>query len=181
AGVAAVADAGVEVAVRPELHLPAVVVRELGVGDSEEDGGAGRIADVGVRRGDGVARDGDVAARRGVVDEEEAVRRVVRMEGQAEEPALAAAGDEVADVEEGRGQDARAVPDRDGAALLDDEEPRVAGADDAERRSEAAGDALQGELLRGGGEGIKRASRTAGFGMTLGFIYSMRKPNDDEI
>src|ERR1043165_1064508 len=149
---AAVADADVEVAVGPELQLAAVVIGELGVRDGEDDGAAGDVGAVGIGGEDGVARDGDVAVRRGVVDEEETVRRVVRMEGEAEEPALVAAGNEAADVEEGRGQDARAVPDDDGAALLDDEEPGVARADDAEGRGEAARDPLQRDFLRGGGE-----------------------------
>src|SRR5205823_4919387 len=104
------------------------------------------------------------AARRGVVDEEETVSGVVRMEDEADEPALVAAGDEVAHVEEGGRQDARAVPDRDRAALLDDEEPRVAGADDAERRGETAGDALQSELLRSASYGDEKSEQKCACG-----------------
>ena len=58
----------------------------------------------------------------GVVDEEAAVGGVVRMEGQAQETALAAAGDLGVDVEEGRGQERAPLHDPDGAGLLDDED-----------------------------------------------------------
>jgi hypothetical protein len=73
-----------------------------------------------------VPRDDRVALQVGVIDVEEAVFLVARMKGEAEEAALAAAGDAAGDVEEWIGEEAGAVPHADFAALLDDEEARVA-------------------------------------------------------
>ena len=52
------------------------------------------------------------------------------------------------DVEERRGQNARAVVDDDLAALQRDEQPRVAGVGDADRLIEAAGNLLEADVLR---------------------------------
>src|SRR5207245_22125 len=100
-----------------------------------------------------VARDDRVARGVRVVDVEEPVGHVVGMEREAEKTLLAAAGDERADVEEGRGPYLRAVIDPDATRLLHDKQaPRpVAGVGDADWRSEARGDRLEaeGELRRG--------------------------------
>ena len=117
-GRAAVAHADVEQAVRPELQLAAVVigVRLL---DEEELPGA---------RGDrpAVARSeldhARVAVPIGVVDVEAVVLRIRGTERDGEQPALAAARDARADVEERPGDaPADEVPDAPG--LLDDVEP----------------------------------------------------------
>jgi hypothetical protein len=97
------------IAAAAAVEVAAVVIGLAGVGNRQQDETAGAVRDVGVG-GDVVPRDldGAVALPR-VVDEEEAVGRVVRMEGEPQEPALAAApGAGRADgggVEEGGGQD----------------------------------------------------------------------------
>jgi hypothetical protein len=159
AAAAAVAGADVQIAVRPELEIAAVVIGLARVRDRQQDETAGAVRDVGIG-GDVVPGDldGAVALPR-VVDEEEAVGRVVRMEGQPQEPALAtAAGAGRADgggVEEGGGQDLGAVPDPDLAGLLHDEQPSrlVLGVGDVDDVGQAAGD------LHGGDEGAGRRAR----------------------
>ena len=61
--------------------------------DAEDDDLAVRIGGVGVGRGDAERRDDGVAVAVGVVDEETRVGRVVRVEGEPEQAALAAARD----------------------------------------------------------------------------------------
>ena len=95
-----------------------------------------------------IANDVDVAVRVGVVDEKESVRRVVRMKGEAEESALAAAGDERVDIEERRRQKLRAVVDDDLSALRCDEEPRVARVRDSDRNVETGDDRTERDRLR---------------------------------
>ena len=68
-------------------------------------------------------RDVGMARAVGVVHEEAAVLRVAGMEGEAEEPALAAAADAVQEVEERRGEDRAGADDPDAAGLLHDEQP----------------------------------------------------------
>jgi len=88
---------------------------------------AQRVGAIGIGR-DVEARDDRVAAQVDVVDVEEAVLRVVGMEGETQEPALVVAcriGNQVVDVQEGPGQDLAVLEDLDHAALLDDEQPGI--------------------------------------------------------
>ena len=96
-----------------------------------------------------VARQIVVAVAVRVVDEEEAVVAIPRMEGDAEQAALAAAEHDRADVEERRGAQPERVVDADRAGLLGDEEPRVAGMRQRDRLTESGGDRLQRDFLRG--------------------------------
>jgi hypothetical protein len=84
---AAVAETGVEVAVRAEHDQAAVVVGER-VGNGEQDLAAGGVGAVGVVGGDAVAGDrvvaGAFAPAGGVADEELSVGGVVGVEGDAE-------------------------------------------------------------------------------------------------
>ena len=146
-GGAAVAHPDVELAVGPELELPAVVVPERLV-DREQGPAARRVRDVRVARGDRVARDHGVAREVRVVDEEEAVRAVVRVERRREQPLLAAADDERREVQERRREDVDAVPDEDPAALQRDEEPRVPGVRDSGDAGEGPGDRREVQLRR---------------------------------
>src|SRR5262249_59232737 len=82
----------------------------------------------------------------GVVQDEAAVRGVAGVEGEPEQPLLAAARDLGREVEEGRGRGRAAADDADPPGLLDDEQPpgRVAGRDpQVERLVEAARDDLE--------------------------------------
>src|SRR6185436_4050902 len=92
-----------------------------------------------------------------VRDIEAMVRGVVRAEGHRQEPLLAAAQDDAADVEE-RPRDLSAAHDLDRSSLLDDvERVRIAGrGGDKDRRVEAAGDLREGEA-----RGRARARRAA--------------------
>src|SRR5262249_54387254 len=99
AAAAAVAGAGVEIAIGSEGELTAVVVAVVLMIDRQQHLLARRVGEVEVRA-HLVARDRDVAVRSRVVDEEPAVRLVVGMEREAQEPALAAARNLAADVEE---------------------------------------------------------------------------------
>src|SRR5204862_4240758 len=108
----AVAHANVQIAIRPEWQLAAVTVRE-GLRDPQQDLRGRGVGTIRIDRRHAIARDhgGSRSYRLGVVDVEEAVLLVLRMEGDAEQSALVAAEDEVRDVEKRRRQDARAVPD----------------------------------------------------------------------
>ena len=96
---AAVARCDVEVAVRPELELTAIVVPD-GVRDRQHDPSR-RFRHIGIR-GAAVLRDRQLARRvlRRVIDVEAPARRVVRREGHREETALATREHERRDVEE---------------------------------------------------------------------------------
>ena len=63
------------------------------LGDVEQDRLARGVGEVGVRGADAERRDDGVAGEVRVVDEEPRVGRVVRVEGEPEQPTLAAAGD----------------------------------------------------------------------------------------
>ena len=112
-----------------------------------------------------VLGDDDVAARVGVVDVEVAVRRVVGVEGEAEQSAFlsgCSARDEATDIEERRDAEGRCgvrVVDADLAALLDDKQPRIAGAGigDGGWEGKSAGDGGERNAVRGG-----RGRRAAG-------------------
>src|SRR5690606_25195018 len=108
----------------PEEHQPAVVVgvRLLDVEDRLRRGG---VRAVRVGRAHRVSFDARVAGAVGVVHEEVPVGRVVRVECDAEQPALAAARHLGHDVQERRRQELAVLNDPDAPGLLDDEQPRV--------------------------------------------------------
>ena len=93
------------------------------VGDREEHRPARRIGDVGIGA-DVVARHDLVARGVRVVDEEASVPRVVGVERDAEKTLLAAARDELRDVEEGIGKQDAVLDHAYATGLLDDEETR---------------------------------------------------------
>ena len=128
-GVAAVAHADVEVAVRAELQLPAVVVG-VRLGDRQEDGFAERVGAVTVERRHVVPRHDGLSRTVGVVHEEETVGRVGRVKRGREQTLLAAADDLRGDVEKRRRQDLGAVPDDDLPPLQRHEDAPVAGVGD---------------------------------------------------
>jgi hypothetical protein len=145
----AVAGADVEVPVRPEGELAAVVVRLVRVGDPQETSLGGRGA-VGVRAAPAVLGDDQRAARVRVVDVETPVRPVRGVEGQAQEPSLPAARDPRLDVEEGRREERSGLrDDPDPASLLDHEQAAraVAGVGERDRLREPGshGDEAQGD------------------------------------
>ena len=89
----------------------------------EQDVLAGGVGDVGIAGADPVRGDDRVAVEVRVIDEEARVGREARVEGETEQPALTAARDLRADVEE-RPVDERPVAhDPDPPGLLDDEQP----------------------------------------------------------
>ena len=149
----AVAHRGVQVAVGPE-HQPAAVVVAVGrVRDGQEDALGALIADVGAGGRRVVAREHDVAVTGPrVVHEEVAVGGVVRVEGEAEEPTLATADDQAADVQERvqerGGARLRELVREDPAVGLDDEEPLVPRVGDADRPRQARDDLLEGHAPR---------------------------------
>ena len=99
---AAVADADVEIAVGAEREHAAVVV---GIGRDAGSSGARlsvESATFGFAETLVLGDDERAVAGARVVDEEAAVRRVLRVEGEAEQPSLAAGEDLRADVEEHR-------------------------------------------------------------------------------
>ena len=124
-GVAAVAHADVEVGVRSELQLAAVVVR-VRLGDRQEDDRAERVGGVPVERRDVVPRHDGLPRQIRVVHEEEPVGRIGRVKRRRQQPLLAAAGDLGGHVEEGRRQDLGAVPDDDPSGLQRHEDASVA-------------------------------------------------------
>ena len=95
AATAAVAQPDVQVAVRAEGQLPAVVVGER-VGQREQDALAGRVGRLQVGRGGQLGDDRRAVAGSAVVDEEAPVGGEVGVEGQAQQPALAAGADAIA-------------------------------------------------------------------------------------
>ena len=143
---AAIPHADVEKPVRTELELSAVVVVERLV-DRQQRHAAERVGDVGVR-GDRVPRDDGVPDGVRVVDVEEPVLGVVRMKGRGQQPLLAATDDERRDVQKGRGQDSRAVPDQDLAAVEREEDPAVAGVGDGRDPADRSRDRRQDDVGR---------------------------------
>src|SRR5262245_18482662 len=116
---AAVPHAHPQEPVRPECEVAAVVVGVRVV----------VVEQLARRRGQRsrpvrlVADDASVSTRIGVVDVDEAVRGVLRVEGEPEQPLLPAGLGEVSDVEEESGSELSALHDPNGPALLDDVEP----------------------------------------------------------
>ncbi len=177
AAAAAVAEAEIEVAVRSEGDVAAVVVAEILV-DAQDHGARGLVGrghDVGRGRGHRIAQQDGIAVLVGDADEDAAVVLEIRMEGEAQQAALAAAGeadrdrrararvaagDEVLAAvgeREHRGRQQHAVADHaHRAALLDHEQApaAVAGVHHADRAGEAAQVVLEHlqDRLRGGGQ-----------------------------
>ncbi len=135
---AAVPQAEIEIAVRAERDVAAVVVG-VGLRDDQQDGLALRIRAIGVERGTLEPREhARAVSRAGVAHEEPAVLGVARMEGEAQEPPFAAREDAAAQIEVGRGQEHAAGEDSDAAALLGDEDPVVPRVGERGRRVEPA-------------------------------------------
>ena len=163
----AVAHPDVQIAVRPEHQVAAVVVRERlrderrAATPLQIEAGRG-VRDERIRRRSAEPRDHGVAG----VDEEPSARRV-RREREAEQPAFAARQHRAAEIQE-VGVRREAAADRaDASALLDDELDGAVGGilDERERRREAGGvDArakrrrLSGERRRTGHGGGQRQS-----------------------
>ena len=149
---AAVTHPHVEAPVRPELHHAPVVVAELPVRNRLQDQLGPGVRDVGIRAGDLIARDEDVAGGVRVADVEEAVRRIARVKGEAEEPTLAPILHAVGDVQEDAcGYGAR-LQDLDPPSLLHDEEAAapVSRVGDVERAAEPLEHRLQPDRARVG-------------------------------
>ncbi|KXJ04804.1 hypothetical protein AC249_AIPGENE5364, partial [Exaiptasia diaphana] len=126
----AIAVANVEIAVGSELNLTPAMDGG-GLSDGDQDHATGRIRNVGVLR-HRVAGDHGSVGGVGVVDEEEAVGVVVRVEGDAFDAAFESAAHQAADVEEGRQRKA-AVVDQDLTVLGGNKQTAVPGIDDAHR------------------------------------------------
>ena len=126
AAAATVAHADVQEPVRAERDHAAVVVLER-LGDPHQTASACGVGDVTIAR-DAELRDHRGAGAVGVVDEEPPVRRIPRVEREAEESLLSAIRHQGRDVEERPDVD-RAVGthDPDLAALFDHEQPIVSG------------------------------------------------------
>ena len=116
---ATITDSRVEQAIRAELEQPAVVVAVPGVRDGQDEIRRG-VGHVGVCR-DRAAPDLDAPRRIDDVNEEDAVGGVVRVEGDAEEPRLAATADDAAHVDERSRVERAVLVDTHRAGLLDDE------------------------------------------------------------
>jgi hypothetical protein len=147
---AAVAGAGVEVAVRAELDHAAVVVGEA-VGDREHDPGAVGVGGVRVVGPGGQALD-HVRLGRRVVDEEGAVLLVIGVEGQAEQALLVGRSDPVADVEERRLEQDLVLDDPDLAVAGHHEQAGVVrrrGDQDGASRALDGGDPAQHQVGAG--------------------------------
>jgi hypothetical protein len=152
---AAVAHPDIEHPVGPELELAAVVVR-VGLRNGEQHLGTRRDRARSVRA---VLDDPRVAPKIRVVDVEEVVLRVVRVERDRQEPPLAAARDLRAHVQERRLPKVSVLDDADQPGLLDDVDAvglaRRGG--HVERSVEACKDLLEVEV-----SGAARAACRAG-------------------
>ena len=113
-----------EFSVGAERELAAVVIRERLI-DGEQGHGRGRVGDVGVDRYR-KANDLGIPAHVGEVDVEEAVRLVVGMEHETQEPLLASRGDQGGQIEKRSGEELGTVEDENRAPLLDEEETAAA-------------------------------------------------------
>ncbi|MNN06721.1 hypothetical protein D3C81_1195220 [compost metagenome] len=102
--------------------------------------------------------DDDIARQVGVINEEIAIARVLRVEGQRQQPPLAAGGGERADIEEGRGQQVAVLHHADASCTLENEQAAVAG----RRRQENGRIQARGHFLQG--QGQRRAGRIADHG-----------------
>src|SRR5262249_4755026 len=132
-----------------------VVVSEGRMVDREQDSRGQRVGSVPGGRRRVVASNDDVTVQRGggVVDKEETVAGIVRVEREAEEPAFTARRDEIVDVEDRpEGRTGPAGVDRvvwDAPGLLHDEEPIVSRVGDGDRRRQPRGPLLELALARG--------------------------------
>jgi len=157
-----VAERDIQVAVRAESDLAAVVVR-VGLVDGEEDHLRVGVGHVRILR-DGEAADPCVAGGVRVVHEDLPVGGVLGMKGECEEPALAACAHPVPQVQERRGGHRGGVHHPGDPRLLNHEERRTLPGSGGEMYGsrEAVGD--KGELDRAlGGIGVfVRAGRPVG-------------------
>ena len=153
---AAVAERRIEHAVRPKAEPPGLVVLRGRLVDGDHELRARRIGDVGIA-GDLIAADLGVARRIDQVDVEKAVLRVVGIEGEAQEAALAGGVDLHRQIEErcrldleDAGLLARDVDDLDEPGLLDHEDAGriVGGGGDEQRLAQARRDPRRGDAAR---------------------------------
>ena len=158
-GPATIANADIQIAVRAEGHVPAVVIG-VGLADSQYHARIGAISTVGIIIADAEfshAR-GVVGRRGGVVHIEQAVLGKIGMEGQPQQAALritaeyVLAGD-IAQVNERRAEALAVAYDVDAPALLDDElaSAAIVGMCDLQRVAEAGDDRHQFQIVTAGG------------------------------
>ncbi len=134
AAAAAVAEGDVEVTIRPEHDVAAIVVG-VGLVDGQDDALAIGVRLVGVAGRHAPLRHDRGAIGVGVVGVEARVARIARMEGEAQQALLPAVAHLRANVEERARGPLAAGNDPDRTALVDDEQPAaaVAPSDDIER------------------------------------------------
>lgn len=100
---AAVAERDVKIAVGAEPEPAALVIAEaVGLVDADHQRSGGRVGLVGIGRGDLVAPHFGIVAGVGEVDEKAPVVREIRIEGEAEQTALARGVDLSGEIEERR-------------------------------------------------------------------------------
>ena len=124
AAAAAVAERGVEIAVGSETEPARLVVARGRLRDGDDRRGARRVRNVWVRR-HVITADLGVAASVDQIDVEQAVAGVIRIEREAEQPALPVRQDLAGYVEERRCQNLSGIEieDLDQPGFLDDEQP----------------------------------------------------------
>lgn len=156
---ATIAGADIEISIRPEREVAAVVIGVARMRDGAPVAGPDQIESGGgirrQRRGRRSPESGhdDIATGTGEIDEEPPARGGVGGEGHAEQALFTTSEDDGrAQVEERGGQQYAVVEDPDEAALLDDEEPRRGRriGDEGDRGREPLRDQLRAELGRGG-------------------------------
>src|SRR4029077_275231 len=120
----AVAERGVEIAVGSETEPARLVVARGRLRDGDDWRGARRVRNVWVRR-HAITADLGVAARVDQIDVEQAVAGVIRIEREAEQPALPVRQDLAGYVKERRCQNLSGIEieDLDQPGFLDDEQP----------------------------------------------------------
>ena len=119
----AVTDGDVKVAVGPELHHAAVVVGSL-LGQGDQQPALGAVDRVGIGSRAAILDHPDVPVPVVEVRVDETARRVVGRERDREEPLLAFADNDAAQVEEGIGLHDAVLDEGNEPVLLHDEQPR---------------------------------------------------------
>src|SRR5512143_1743607 len=121
-GASAVSKSGIEIPIGSEGQDPAIVIGKWII-DTDQGLLGARVRLISIRR-DVKTRDHVVLVIVGVVDEEEPVLRILRMEGQAEQALfVAVAVDAICDVQEWSRLYLGALENADTSHLFDDEHP----------------------------------------------------------
>src|SRR5262249_37540522 len=120
---AAVSGADVQVAIRPKLQQPAVVIRLSRMGYAEHHRSRGRVCNVRVSR-DLISRDRQRSGEVGVENEEPTVCRIRGMKRHAEQASLTRTGGDASEIEKGSAQQRVVSDDADCAVLLYGKDPR---------------------------------------------------------